>query len=74
MNIAYVHAEAQIDLNVKLRAQKMYNIRKLQEQSFEVGEKVLWLHSNAAKLEYVETLRGGQQARRMALLHVGEKW
>jgi hypothetical protein len=52
-NIAYVHAQARKHLDVKLKAQKTYLDRKLRERSFEVGEKVLWLRPNVAKLENV---------------------
>jgi hypothetical protein len=49
--IAYVHAQARKHLNVKLKVQKTYYDRKLQERSFEVREQVLWLRPNVAKLE-----------------------
>jgi hypothetical protein len=51
--IAYVHAQARKHLNIKLKAQKIYYDRKLRERSFEVGEQVLWLRVNVAKLENV---------------------
>jgi hypothetical protein len=60
-------------LDVKLKAQKKHYDRKLRERSFEVGEKVLWLCLNVAGKCLAVTLRGGQQAGRVALLHVKKR-
>jgi hypothetical protein len=70
-NIAYVHAQAQKHLDVKLKAQKMYYDRKLGKGALKMEKKSCGFGRIGKYL--AGTLRGGQQAGRMALLHAGKR-